>query len=198
MYDFNIQTVTGTDIKPYIKELAALRIKIFSEYPYIYDGSLEYEEKYLKVYTETKESIVVIVSNEDQIVGASTGLPMEFAADEFKEPFIKKGYSPDRIFYFGESVLLKEFRGHGIYPRMFQEREEHAKKTGNFDYTSFCAVERPENHPDKPSGYTPLDRYWRKRGYIRQHDIIAQFSWKDLGEDTESFKYMVFWMKSIK
>ncbi len=38
--NIQIKSVKGDAIKPYIKELAHLRIKIFRDFPYLYDGSL--------------------------------------------------------------------------------------------------------------------------------------------------------------
>jgi hypothetical protein len=194
---FEIRSLTGTEIKPFIEDLARLRIEVFREYPYLYDGSPEYEEKYLKVYSDCETSIVVAVFHEDRMIGASTGLPMEFAAEALKEPFIKKGFSPETFFYFGESVLLKKFRGQGVYGRFFAGREAHAEAVGGFEYATFCAVERPPDHPRKPSDYTPLDRYWEKRGYVKQPDVVAYFPWKDLDEDKESLKPMRFWVKPL-
>jgi hypothetical protein len=45
-----IKTVSGKDFEPYLLRLANLRIKIFREYPYLYDGNIEDEKQYL-VYT---------------------------------------------------------------------------------------------------------------------------------------------------
>ncbi len=198
MSDMLIQPTIGHAVKPYINDLAKLRINVFREYPYLYDGSLEYEERYLKSYTDSAESLAVIVFHKDKIVGASTGVPLEQAMEEFQTPFIKNGYDPRRIFYFGESVLLKEFRGSGIGVRFFEEREKYADKLGRFDYTAFCAVERPDDHPRKPPKYIPLDRFWEKRGYRKHPEMKTTFSWRELDESEESPKPMVFWMKSLK
>lgn len=46
----------------------------------------------------------------DRVVGAATGIPMADETKEFKQPFIDQGYNPETIFYFGESVLLPEYR----------------------------------------------------------------------------------------
>lgn len=193
-----IKSLTGPHVKPYISDLARLRMEIFREFPYLYEGSLEYEENYLKAYTDSPESLVVVAFCEDRVVGASTGVPLEQAADEFKSPFLEHGYDPARIFYFGESVLRQEFRGRGIGVQFFEERESYASGLGRFDYTAFCAVERPENHPRKPKQYVPLDQFWNRRGYTKQPRMVTSFSWQDLDEQHQSPKPMVFWMKSLR
>lgn len=106
-------------------------------------------------------------------------------------------HEPDNL-RFGESVLLPEYRGRGLGVRFFHEREDHARALGRFDLTCFCAVDRPLDHPRRPAGYQPLDRFWEKRGYRRQPALKASFSWQDLDEDRESPKSMTFWMKRLR
>jgi hypothetical protein len=49
-----------------------------------------------------------------------------------KAPFIAAGGNVDHIFYFGESVLLPQFRGMGIGHHFFDEREAAARAAGEF------------------------------------------------------------------
>lgn len=195
--DIQVKSVKGDGIKPYITDLARLRMELFRDFPYLYDGSLEYEEDYLSVYLRSKETIIVLAIVGDQVVGASSGMPMAMEAEEVKAPFIKAGMAYESIFYFGESLLLKEYRGKGIGHLFFKEREAHAKKLKKYSHAAFCAVVRPENHPRKPADYLPLDPFWVKRGYTRRPDLVTTFSWQDLDEDNESLKPMVFWIKEI-
>jgi hypothetical protein len=198
MTELTVKTLTGGQIIPLLSDLALLRIEVFKEYPYLYDGSVSYEETYLKSYADCPESLVVAAFYGDLLVGASTGLPMENAADEFKHPFEKHGFDVAKIFYFGESVMKKPYRGTGVYARFFSEREGYAHSLTRFDRVCFCAVERPENHPEKPAGYRPLDAYWKKRGYSKHRELVTHFLWKDLDEAGESPKPMVFWLKKIR
>ncbi len=90
-----------------LPDLARLRIIVFRDWPYLYDGTIEYEEKYLAKLAAAKDAVCVIARDGDEIVGASTAAPMIEHADEFAEPFEKAGYDIAKIFYCGESVLLK-------------------------------------------------------------------------------------------
>lgn len=195
--NLHIKTLKGSDIAAFTSELAYLRIEIFREFPYLYDGSLEYERNYLKTYSESSDSLAVIVFDEDKPVGVSTGLPMDHETEEFKHPFIEEGYNPNNIFYCGESILKKEYRGRGFYSRFFKEREDHAKKLGRFDIITFCAVVRPDKHPLKPVNYRPLDPIWKKFGYTKHPELTTTYSWKDVNEEKESPKKMVFWLKEL-
>ncbi len=57
MDTLSITTVTGTELKPIITSLAQLRIEVFREFPYLYDGDLDYEETYLDTYLQSDKSI---------------------------------------------------------------------------------------------------------------------------------------------
>jgi GNAT superfamily N-acetyltransferase len=192
-----LERLSGDKLNQYIPALARLRIQVFRDWPYLYDGDLAYEEKYLKTYIEAPDSVIVLAFDGDKVVGASTGIPLKHETDEVKAPFIDAGYDVDRIFYCGESVLLPEYRGQGAGVAFFEHREEHAQQVGGVDYSCFCGVQRPDNHPRRPADYVPLDNFWRKRGYEKYNDLNTTFSWKELDEDTESPKPMTFWMKKI-
>jgi GNAT superfamily N-acetyltransferase len=192
-----IEKLSGKPILKYLPAVAQLRLEIFRDFPYLYDGTLAYEEKYLSTYANAPECLFILVLDGDEVVGASTALPLEYEMDEVQQPFIAQGYTPQSLFYFGESVLKKAYRGKGIGVRFFQEREAYAKALGRFEHISFCAVERPVNHARRPPDYMPLDNFWRKRGYTKHPELHTQFSWKELDEIEESPKKMVFWMKRL-
>ena len=41
-----IESVRGREIKNYLDDIASLRINVFKEFPYLYDGCINYERKY--------------------------------------------------------------------------------------------------------------------------------------------------------
>mgnify|MGYP001166032795 FL=1 len=144
-----VESFFGKDIHPLIPRLAELRIKVFYDFPYLYEGSLDYEKDYLKVYTESDRSVLVAAFDGDRLIGAATALPLSDEADYVKAPFIKAGMNLEDIYYFGESILLKEYRGLGLGHQFFDGREKAALKF-NFIKSAFCGVQRPENHPMRP------------------------------------------------
>lgn len=192
-----LERLSGEKLNQYIPELARLRIQVFRDWPYLYDGDLAYEEKYLKTYIEAPNSVIVLAFDGDKVVGASTGIPLKHETEEVKAPFIDAGYDVDKIFYCGESVLISDYRGQGAGVAFFEHREAHAQDIGGFTFSCFCGVQRPADHPRRPTDYVPLDNFWRKRGYEKHDDLNTTFSWKELGEESESPKPMTFWMKRI-
>lgn len=184
----------GPEVEPYLDALGRLRITVFRDYPYLYDGSLEYERAYLKTYARSERSLIVIVKQGDRLVGATTCLPMVDEGPEFQEAFVRGGYDLGDILYLGESILLPEFRGRGIGKEFFKRREAQARRLGT-RITAFCAVDRPADHPLRPAGYTPLDGLWTQQGYTRHPELQCTFVWKEIGEDAESPKTLTFWLK---
>ncbi len=191
------QRLSGEALVNYLPALAQLRIRVFREWPYLYDGDLAYEERYLQTYIQAPDSVIVLAFDGDQVVGAATGVPLKHETPEVKQPFIAAGFDIDTLFYCGESVLMPAYRGQGAGVAFFEQRESHARDTGGFKACCFCGVQRPEDHPARPADYVPLDRFWQHRGFRKYPELHTTFSWKELGETQESPKPMAFWMKQL-
>jgi GNAT superfamily N-acetyltransferase len=191
-----VETLAGIAVEKAIPDLARLRIAVFRDFPYLYDGDLDYERKYLRKFAQLPESTLVVARDGAAIVGASTALPMRNAGDEVAAPFRAQTRDPAQYYYFGESVLMPAYRGQGIGVAFFARREERARALG-FRYAAFCAVDRPTEHPMRPKDYVPLDAFWTHRGYVRHPELIATFSWKEIGETEETPKTLTFWVKTL-
>ena len=191
------KTFIGKEIESVIEELGRLRIAVFRAFPYLYEGSLEYEKEYLKVYTASEKSFLFSVWEDGKMVGATTCIPLMDESEEVHEAFDIAGLNKENIFYFGESILLPQYRGRGLGKRFFEEREAHARSFNTFEFTCFCGVVRPENHPLRPKDYVPLDEFWKERGYEKQENLKSWFEWQDIDEQVSSPKTMVYWMKKL-
>ncbi len=189
-----IQTLSGPQLEPYFDELAKLRIEIFRDYPYLYEGSFEYEKKYLSRYLKNEKAVLVFIWDQNKLAGAATGLPLQDEDDFVQKDFVDKNLKISDFFYFGESLLRHEYRGQGLGHVFFDERERWAQNLG-FKKSCFCAVQRPDEHPLKPSSYRPLNSFWQKRGYAPAQGLIGYFSWQDINQNSESEKAMQFWLK---
>ena len=187
--------LTGEAVAGALDDLARLRIAVFRDWPYLYDGDEAYEREYLKAYT-APGAVVVAAMDGDRMVGAATGAPMEDHAKDFAAAFADRPERLEEIFYCAESVLLPEYRGHGLGHAFFDGREAQGRALGR-RYSAFCSVIRPADHPAKPGDYRPLDGFWRKRGYQPLPGVIASFHWRDLGCAEETTKQLQFWMKPL-
>lgn len=177
-------------------DLARLRIMVFRDWPYLYDGDLDYERRYLEGFLAARQSVVIGAFDGTTLVGAATASPLTVHHAEFAEPVRAAGMDPAEIFYFGESVLLPSHRGQGTGVRFFEEREKAAREQG-FSTCLFSAVVRPDDHPMCPNRYVSLNSFWKNRGYRRVEGLATQFFWKDLGEVEETAKPMEYWKKIL-
>lgn len=192
----DVRPLTGAALEAALDDVAGLRIAVFRDWPYLYDGDLAYERDYLQSYRDSDKAIVVGAFDGGRLVGASTGAPLTDHADDFAAAFAGSGLDLGDIFYCAESVLLPGYRGQGIGHRFFDHREAHARALG-FVKSAFCAVQRPDDHPMRPTDYRPLDPFWRARGYEPLPGVVAQFLWKDVDETRETQKPLQFWIRDL-
>jgi len=82
-----IKIIHGKAIADYLPAVAALRIEVFRAFPYLYQGNLDYEQRYLQTYVNSPESLCVLVFDGRSIVGASTGVPLTDETAEVQGPF---------------------------------------------------------------------------------------------------------------
>ncbi|MDE2149471.1 MAG: GNAT family N-acetyltransferase [Gammaproteobacteria bacterium] len=191
-----LEILHGAQIERRLDALARLRIDVFRDWPYLYQGSLDYERRYLRTYIDCADSLAVIAFAGPLPVAATTSLPLAAAEAEMRAPFEQAGRNLNSIHYFGESVVLRSQRGHGLGVKFFQLREAHACALGQHT-CAFCSVERPADHPRKPAGYVPNDAFWGRRGYSRQPELATHFPWLDTGETRPTHKRLVFWTRSL-
>lgn len=191
-----VRPLTGAALDGALDDVARLRIAVFRDWPYLYDGDVAYERRYLQVYRDSPDAVVVGAFDGDRLVGAATGMPLADHADDFAGAFEGSGIDMGEVFYCAESVLLPDCRGQGIGHRFFDAREAHAKKLG-FGKVAFCGVVRPADHPLRPDGARSLEPFWRGRGYASLPGVVARFSWKDIDQQAETDHPLQFWMREI-
>lgn len=191
-----VVTLSGAALTEALDDIARLRIAVFRDWPYLYEGTMEYERAYLQTYERSERAIALAVYDGDWLVGASTGAPLSEHIGDFKGAFDQTSLDVDNIFYCGESVLLSRYRRRGLGHRFFDLREDYARGMG-FETICFASVIRPPDHPLRPSGYRPLDDFWKKRGYARLPGAVAHFRWKDVDQLTETEKPLQIWARDL-
>lgn len=196
-----VESLTGESMSSALADVARLRIAVFREWPYLYDGSEDYERGYLADFAAAKDAVIVVARDGENIVGAATAAPLEGHTSEFVPLFERHGIDPAAVFYCGESVLLPAYRGHGLGHAFFDRREAHARgcesRSGPFRHIAFCGIVRPSGDPRMPPEYRPLDAFWRKRGYAPVEGLTGIYSWREIGHAAETGHPMQFWMKPL-
>lgn len=190
------ETLRSAALHPLLPHLARLRIAVFRDWPYLYEGDEAYEARYLRAYADAPDAAVVVCFDGDNPVGAATCEPMGETHGEVRDAFLAAGQDPARFCYFGESVLLKPYRGRGAGVRFFELREAHARGLGLPEAT-FCGAQRDPQDPRRPDDYIPLDNFWRKRGYVPFSGLHCEMSWREIGGTAEIPHRLTFWRKAL-
>lgn len=191
-----VRALSGAELEAHLDDVARLRIAVFRDWPYLYDGTLDYEREYLKTYRDNPGALLVGAFDAGILVGASTSTFMEDHAEAFATPMRQIGVPVEKILYGAESVLLPAYRGQGLGHRFFDLREAHARAHGR-THVAFCSVVREGQHPMRPETYRTNDAFWMGRGYTPLPGVLAEFAWKDVGDAGESVKPLQFWMRAL-
>jgi GNAT superfamily N-acetyltransferase len=196
-----VKAMTGGGFSDVLDELSALRLTVFREWPYLYDGDARYEAEYLATFSQAAGAVVVCAFDDATMIGAATASPLGGHTAEFVPLFKARGFDPDEVFYCGESVLLPQYRGRGIGHAFFDQREAHASALNaagaRFRYSTFCGVIRRTDDQRTPPGYRALDSFWRKRGYEKVDNLRGRYDWREIGSNEETGHDMQFWLREL-
>lgn len=191
-----VRPLLRDEVAARLDELAALRIGVFRSWPYLYEGSLDYERAYLQPYLHYPSALVIGVLHNNRLIGASTAIPLDAQSHDFTAPFADRPEKPETILYGGESLLLPIYRGRGIGGQFFDLREAYARAMGR-PHLAFCSIIRPADHPSRPANARSNDAFWTRRGYQPLPSVIAELDWRDRGDTEDSTHQLQFWMKTL-
>lgn len=193
----NVVPFTDESLKEFILSIIDLRIEVFAEYPFLYEGDRKFEEKYLQKFNTMKDSIIAIAFDGDKIIGAGTGHPFTYERENFKELFKKHDRDPKDYYFIGEVLLQKPYRAQGLGKQIYAQIEAYVRKLGCYPHISLFTILRPDNHPKKPENYFSLISYWEKLGFTKHPELIETATYQEVGEKEKSPKEMIFMIKSL-
>ena len=176
------QILLGDAVSHYLAALARLRIDIFREYPYLYAGKIDYELTYLRNYADVPGAIVVLAQDGAAIVGAATGIPLAGESPAFCASFVQDGWPLAQVYYVGEILLYPSYRSVGAGSRLLGEVEDHARRLG-FRFLASATVDRPVDHPLRPSDFIPIDRFCDRHGFVPHPELTVRLAWPDVAGD---------------
>jgi hypothetical protein len=192
-----VRLFTGAAMGPFLPDLARLRMAVFREFPYLYEGSPESEARSVAEFGACPGAGLAVAFDGGRVVGCSTCRPLAAEGAGVIAPFLARGWNIGRFCYFGESVLLPAYRGRGAGVDFFRAREAHAATLPGCDFATFCSVIRPDNHKLRPEGAVKLDEFWRHRGFHPEPDLICTMRWKQIDTDDKVENRLAFWVKSL-
>lgn len=199
--NITIEIFTGKDSEPYIETVSKLRIEAFKEYPYLYMGELDYERQYMRGYTKDDRAMIAIAKCDGKLAGISTGIPLisdsEIVAD-VKIIFLNENIDIGDYYYYGELIILPEFKGKGILKKLLLAQDELIQSWG-YKHACGLTVVREDNHPLKPAGYKSPDKIGKRLGYLRTK-LTTQYHWPTIQPDgtvKDEKNTLEFWIKDL-
>ncbi|MEK6627422.1 MAG: GNAT family N-acetyltransferase [Bdellovibrionota bacterium] len=199
---YSVETIKSDHLIFYLNAIAAFRIKYFREFPYLYEGNLEYEQKYISGFAKNPKALLLIIKSDDEIVGVSTAIPLISDADilgNASKKFTEKKLNPKEFYYYGEVVIKPEHRGQGIASYLMRKQETFAKDLG-YKKISLATVVRDKNDPRTPKDYVSTDEVWKAVGF-KKEEIFINYEWPTIlsNNTIKSIdNQMVFWTKELK
>lgn len=190
-----IETFQGKEVIPHLKQLAMLRLAFYREYPYLYEGDLCEEEKYLQLYSQSEQSVLTLAKSGDNIIGVLTGVPLEESSEAICALFSDNGVSPKSVFYLGEIVTAPEYQESDVQQMLYERFEEVVIGLKHFDTIAVCEVERDDLAVPRSGFSAEVD--WDNRGFLRHPELATFYTWRDIGQSELSDHRMVFWNKCL-
>lgn len=141
------QVLTGTAIADALDDVAMLRLGIFPEYPYLYQGRREDELKYLDTYAEAPDACVILAYDGHEVIGATTGMPLIHEDAQILDAFAGTSFLLNEIYYVGELLFRPAYRNCGLGQNLLARLESHIHSLDSYRKLICATVERPDNHP---------------------------------------------------
>jgi GNAT superfamily N-acetyltransferase len=190
------QLLTGTAVADALDDLATLRLDIFPEYPYLYQGKREDELTYLSTYAEAPDACVILAYDGVTVIGAATGMPLIHEDAQMRDAFAGSALPLDEVYYVGELLFRPAYRNCGMGRKLLAQLENYIRSLGNYHTITCATVERPDDHPLRPSDYTPITRFLTRTGFARLSGVSTSFMWLEI-DGVKRDHPMQFWIKDL-
>jgi GNAT superfamily N-acetyltransferase len=190
------QLLTGAAIADVLDSLATLRLAIFPEYPYLYQGRREDELTYLGTYAEAPDACVILAYDGHTVIGAATGMPIIHEDAQMLNAFAGASFSLNEVYYVGELLFRPAYRNCGLGQKLLDRLESHIRSLGRYRTLTCATVERPDDHPLRPLNYIPITRFLARTGFDRLTGVATSFMWRET-DGVKRDHPMQFWIKEL-
>ncbi|MDA8226695.1 MAG: GNAT family N-acetyltransferase [Desulfitobacterium hafniense] len=188
--------LTGASITDVLDDLTTLRLGIFSEYPYLYQGKREDELKYLATYAEVPDACTILAYDGLTVIGAATGMPLIHEDAQMLDAFAGTTFPLNQVYYVGELLFRPAYRNCGLGQKLLDRLESHIQSLGSYRKLTCATVERPDDHSLCPSDYIPITRFLARTGFARLSGVTTSFMWREI-DGVKRDHPMQFWIKDL-
>lgn len=190
------QLLTGAAITGAVDDLATLRLEIFPEYPYLYQGRREDELAYLNSYAEAPDACVILACDGLTVIGAATGMPLVHEDAQMRDAFAGTAFPLNEVYYVGELLFYPAYRNGGLGSKLLAQLENRIRSLGRYRHLTCATVERPDDHPLRPHDYIPITRFLARTGFVRLRGVTTHFTWRET-DGVKRDHPMQFWSKEL-
>jgi hypothetical protein len=193
--------LTGSELTDWTDELARLRIDAFREFPYLYEGSMDYERNYLKAYGTHQNALLLVLMQDNIICGMSSGMPLNTDSEivaTLRMAMCAQDYPVGDFFYFSETILTTAFQSQGWYSKLTKRRAAIVTSWG-FHWGCFLTVHREADHPLRPPDYQGPFNKFEHLGYKRT-PLTITYEWPTIESASTSrvkANRMDLWIKRL-
>lgn len=191
----SFEVLKDAQIRSIEDSFADLRMTIFREYPYLYEGDLATEKQYFELFGD--KTICMIAKDGPAIVGVIIGTPLQEIFKPLLKPLIEADINVEKMFYLADLLVLKSYRGKRIGHTLYELFEKEVQKTGKFSHILIREIFKSPGDPKKPFDYYSLDLFWDKRGFKKMEGISQQDKWKAIGDEEISLHTMIYQVKKL-
>ncbi|QEM69408.1 GNAT family N-acetyltransferase [Geobacter sp. FeAm09] len=188
--------LVGTAIADGLDAMATLRLGIFPEYPYLYQGRREDELQYVSTYAQAPDACVILAYDGSAVIGAATGMPLVHEDAQMRDAFAGTAFPLNEIYYVGELLFRPAYRNCGLGQKLLARLENHIRSLGDYRTLACATVERPDDHPLRPHDYIPITRFLARTGFVRLPEVTTRFTWRET-DGVKRDHLMQFWIKSL-
>ena len=202
---YTVKLLTAAAIESILPFVAAVGIKHYREYPYLYEANQKEVFDYLAWLSKLPQTAVAVAYEDKTPIGFALGTALiDYAQEIYPQNFeqsIKQfrdqGKNPEQYYYIADNITLPEHENSSVTKLLFDCLEEYAHDKG-FKGMSFAA-ESYEKHPLKPQSYQEPDDLWKVLGYAKT-PLMVRFIWKTIkayGPTKDEEHELYYWIKGI-
>jgi hypothetical protein len=194
--NLEIKSLDGESAREFFNEIAQIRIDLFREFPYLYDGSIEYEREYLETYFKSKNSKIILGLDKGKIVAFSSSISLNEEIEEIKAPFLNRNLDISQYHYIGEVMIKNEYRNLSLPLEFERIHKEFATQKGHSKLV-FMTVRRELNDISRPYKYKDPEKLWRYIGYKILDNMNIEMSWKRIDTGKDENNVLDIWQKNL-
>lgn len=192
-----LEVLRGKELLSNISKLTKLRLAIYQEYPYLYEGNSAFEESYLSLFANSNESMLIIAKDNHQIIGAISGLPLDMAQKEIREVFIQSEIEIKDYYALCDVIVLKQYRSKGVGSILCEEFLKQLQKKKRYKKLVLWQIVKAPDDPKRPKSYFSPDGFWQKLGFIKNPGLMCFLKWIEISETKESSHRFEFWLRDL-